>query len=100
LKQVKVEVDKSQVSATTNKPKSKGFGFVEFEHHSHALATLRYLNCNPGVQGLNKDAKEAKKSQESKGRNNRRLLLVEFSVENKLVLKKRDDRKRVSFIQD
>ena len=26
---------------------SKGFGFVEFEEHAHALACLRFLNNNP-----------------------------------------------------
>jgi RNA recognition motif-containing protein len=28
-------------------PRSKGFGFVEFSHHMHALAALRMLNNNP-----------------------------------------------------
>lgn len=28
-------------------PQSRGYGFVEFVHHSHALACLRELNNNP-----------------------------------------------------
>ncbi len=28
-------------------PRSKGFGFVEFSEHIHALAALRKLNNNP-----------------------------------------------------
>ena len=30
-----------------SKKASKGFGFVEFEEHAHALACLRFLNNNP-----------------------------------------------------
>lgn len=28
-------------------PQSRGYGFVEFQHHTHALACLRELNNNP-----------------------------------------------------
>jgi RNA recognition motif. (a.k.a. RRM, RBD, or RNP domain) len=28
-------------------PQSRGYGFVEFAHHAHALACLRELNNNP-----------------------------------------------------
>ena len=30
-----------------SKKASKGFGFVEFKEHAHALACLRFLNNNP-----------------------------------------------------
>lgn len=31
--------------------RSKGFAFVEFIHHHHALATLQLLNNNPNIFG-------------------------------------------------
>ena len=68
-------------------PKSKGFGFIEFSSHSHALAALRYLNANPDAMNLMyklKNLKEKKKINKS--------LIVEFAVENRLILRKRSDR--------
>lgn len=48
--------------------KSKGFGFVEFEEHTHALEVLRRLNNNPTVFT---DAKRP---------------IVEFAIEDKFAL--------------
>lgn len=47
------------------KARSKGFGFVEFRHHDHALACLRELTAS-----------------KSKAGNNKESILVDFSVEN------------------
>uniref|UniRef100_A0A8D3E0Q7 RNA-binding protein 28 n=1 Tax=Scophthalmus maximus TaxID=52904 RepID=A0A8D3E0Q7_SCOMX len=33
---------------------SLGYGFVQFQEHEHALATLRYLNNNPDIFGSHK----------------------------------------------
>ena len=35
---------------TTDSAQSRGYGFVEFQHHGHALACLRQLNNNPGTE--------------------------------------------------
>ncbi|KAJ9066832.1 RNA recognition motif-containing protein [Entomophthora muscae] len=82
--QAKIVRSKGRIDLTTGLEKSTGFGFVEVGHHAHALAVLRYLNCNPNVfpgQG-------AQTSDTLKGR----LLTVEFAVENKVVVKRRADR--------
>lgn len=51
--------------------KSKGFGFVEYAEHRHALAALRQLNNNPSVFSAE------------------RRPIVEFSVENKMALNRK-----------
>ncbi|KAH9418679.1 RNA-binding protein 28 [Dermatophagoides pteronyssinus] len=50
---------------------SKGFGFVEFEQHKHALNALRYLNNNPEIFTADKRP------------------IVEFSIENKVALNRK-----------
>lgn len=37
-----------------NKPVSKGYGFVSFTEHEHALAALRNVNNNPTLFNKNK----------------------------------------------
>ncbi len=81
---------------------SKGFGFVEFEEHIHALAALRVLNNNPeyaefaqpaGRQTTPKAKKGPKKGKEgqeglvAKGPFVPRLI-VEFAVENLAMVQK------------
>ena len=51
--------------------KSKGFGFVEFSDHLHALNALRFLNNNPDIFTSEKRP------------------IVEFSVENKVALNRK-----------
>ena len=55
--------------------KSKGFGFVEFTEHNHALKALRHLNNNPNIFSPQKRP------------------IVEFSIENKVALNKKKYRK-------
>jgi RNA recognition motif-containing protein len=84
---------------------SKGFGFVEFTHHTHALAALRQLNNNPAYSAeyaaggkkaaeMQKRGKKAKKMK-SDGKEGAEFLgedgkvylprlIVEFAVENKV----------------
>lgn len=58
---------------------SKGYGFVEFVNHGHALAALRQLNNNP--------AYTASARSEGVGKGETSRLIVEFSVENHAKLK-------------
>lgn len=43
---MKIVRDEERRDARGN-PRSKGFGFLEFEKHEHALATLQALSDNP-----------------------------------------------------
>uniref|UniRef100_A0A7S2A4B9 RRM domain-containing protein n=1 Tax=Ditylum brightwellii TaxID=49249 RepID=A0A7S2A4B9_9STRA len=98
---------------------SKGFGFVEFTHHAHALACLRELNNNPKYSALY--AAGGKKAMDMKDRNvvtggkggkrgkrHRKgedddagddgkvripRLIVEFTVENKAKARQQAERK-------
>ncbi|EXX70763.1 Nop4p [Rhizophagus irregularis DAOM 197198w] len=71
IKQAKIVRAKDRIDTVTQKPRSKGYGFLEFAQHAHALAALRYLNNNPELFGEKK------------------RLIVEFAVENFIIVKKR-----------
>lgn len=73
--QAKVIRSKDRIDAASGLSRSKGYAFVEFTTHAHALAALRYLNNNPDLFG------------------DRKRLLVEFSLENTQVVKRREDRR-------
>lgn len=75
VKQAKIIRSKDRVEATTKKLRSKGYGFLEFRTHAHALAALRYLNNNSKVFP-----------------GDPRRLIVEFSVDNKDVVERRAQR--------
>ncbi|KAG5186528.1 hypothetical protein JKP88DRAFT_346539 [Tribonema minus] len=64
---------------------SKGYGFMEFKHHGHALAALRTLNNNPAY------SHHAHGGKMEKGEKPR--LIVEFAVENHAKLKVQETRK-------
>ncbi|KAJ1923665.1 RNA recognition motif-containing protein [Tieghemiomyces parasiticus] len=74
IKQAKVNVNSKEIDKTTGKPKSRGSGFLEFQCHAHALATLRYLNNNPTVF------------------TSQRRPIVEFAMENARLLHSRNHR--------
>ncbi|KAF8955152.1 RNA recognition motif-containing protein [Entomortierella lignicola] len=74
VKQAKVVRSKDRVDASTQELRSKGYGFLEYSTHAHALAGLRWLNNNPSLFGEKK------------------CLIVEFSVENVMVNKQRSER--------
>lgn len=74
LMQVKIMRDKDRVDKDGNM-RSKGFGFVEWQHHAHALAMLRWMNANDEAFGI-KD----------------RRPIVEFSIENLKMVKRRSER--------
>lgn len=54
--------------------RSTGFGFLEFKEHTHALMALRHINNNPQIFGPS------------------RRPIVEFAIENALILQKRNER--------
>lgn len=103
--QAKIVRSKDKVDSSTGLTKSSGFGFIEIQHHSHALAILRYLNCNPNVfpklskvtentkPVLNINSKvDSSKEPQPETRVRGQLLTVEFAIENKLILKRREER--------
>ncbi|KAG2186530.1 hypothetical protein INT44_002754 [Umbelopsis vinacea] len=75
VKQAKIIRSKDRVDSATQKLRSKGYGFLEYRTHSHALAALRYLNNNSKVFP-----------------GDPRRLIVEFSVDNKDVVERRSQR--------
>jgi nucleolar protein 4 len=80
-----------RIDPTTKKPRSKGMGFVEFERHTDALACLRYLNLNPTAFTHTKSIDTKAPLPVAKAK---KSVVVEFAIENKLVLKKRDERNK------
>ncbi|KAI8320595.1 RNA-binding domain-containing protein, partial [Martensiomyces pterosporus] len=42
--QAKIVRSTDRIDVNTGKPRSMGYGFIEFKTHAHALACLRYLN--------------------------------------------------------
>lgn len=90
VKQVKLLTDADRVDAEGN-PTSKGIGFVEFRSHEEAIKCLRWLNNNPTCYELLDDKGEEeggdKKKKEAKKRP-----IVEFAVENRVILKKREEK--------
>ncbi|TPX45268.1 hypothetical protein SeMB42_g04076 [Synchytrium endobioticum] len=81
VKQAKIQVAKDRVNAETGKPRSKGYGFIEYDSHADALAALRWMNNN----------KDAFKSQRGA-----KAPIVEFSIENAQVVRRRDERAKRS----
>ncbi len=92
---------------------SRGFGFAEFTHHTHALACLRELNNNPAYSkdyaqgGKAADALKKKPHRKNKkgtssnpadyrdddGKVHVPRLIVDFVVENKVKAKKQAERR-------
>jgi nucleolar protein 4 len=73
----------TKVSEKTGGGRSRGYGFIEYFTHRHALMGLRWLNCHtmavpPSAQ--DPDDKDKKKS-----------LVVEFAIENAAVVKRRNE---------
>ncbi|KAG7696162.1 hypothetical protein KL930_003189 [Ogataea haglerorum] len=73
--------------------RSRGYGFLEFRDHKHALMALRWLNAHEVSRedilvGL---TDEQKKVAESEGTITKRRLIVEFAIENAKVVKRRHE---------
>lgn len=73
--------------------RSRGYGFVEFKDHKHALMGLRWLNVHQVskeevMEGIDEKEKKASDSENFAGRR----LCVEFAIENANVVKRRRER--------
>ncbi|KAL3665917.1 hypothetical protein V7S43_009337 [Phytophthora oleae] len=69
-------------------PRSRGYGFVEFSEHLHALAALRILNNNPKYTSYAAGRVATSGSPDS----SKSRLIVEFALENHGKLKLREKR--------
>ncbi|KAE8385024.1 hypothetical protein BDV23DRAFT_26272 [Aspergillus alliaceus] len=74
--------DGSKVEEDSGAGRSRGYGFVEYFTHRHALMGLRWLNCH-AVEA------PATGSDDAKGKKKR--LIVEFALENANVIKRRKE---------
>jgi nucleolar protein 4 len=107
-KPVAVKGGKKDADGKPVKPKSKGYGFIEFESHADALCCLRWLNNNPfaftseGRVASKEEYIEAKRSYKppkvvaegdgkKEGKGYLKRPIVEFAVENRQILKKLED---------
>ncbi|XP_070550742.1 RNA-binding protein 28-like isoform X1 [Ptychodera flava] len=80
ITEAKVMRDLSQVNSQ-NVPKSRGYAFVSFSEHEHALKAVRQVNNNPEIFGPEKRP------------------IVEFSLENKRALESKERRKQKSLLK-
>jgi len=69
-------------------PRSRGYGFVEFSEHVHALAALRVLNNNPKFTSYAAGRVSTSGAPDS----SKSRLIVEFALENHGKLKLREKR--------
>jgi nucleolar protein 4 len=71
-----------QVIRNLDKPgqPSRGYGFVDFASHAHALAALRWTNNNPA---LSFEAAQGGEAARKKDQADQPRLIVEFGVENR-----------------
>ncbi|KAF3404358.1 hypothetical protein DPV78_001924 [Talaromyces pinophilus] len=72
--------DGSKIEEKTGGGRSRGYGFVEYFNHRHALMGLRWLNGHV-VQAKSNDGEIEKKKR----------LIVEFAIENAQVVKRRKE---------
>jgi nucleolar protein 4 len=72
--------DGSKIEEKTGGGRSRGYGFIEYFNHRHALMGLRWLNGHV-VQVKSNDGETEKKKR----------LIVEFAIENAQVVKRRKE---------
>lgn len=83
VKQAKIvfeSKDGSKISEKSGVGRSRGYGFIEYYTHRHALMGLRWLNGHL-VETHSKDGTQEKKKR----------LIVEFAIENAQVVKRRKE---------
>ncbi|KAJ3043183.1 RNA recognition motif-containing protein, partial [Rhizophlyctis rosea] len=97
VKQAKILRSKDRVDSSTGLNRSLGYGFIEFSSHADALCCLRWLNNNPRAFAPPPPKKEAgtetageEAAEQPKGKRP----IVEFAIENQLVLKRRAERSK------
>ncbi|PYH41827.1 mRNA-binding ribosome biosynthesis protein NOP4 [Aspergillus saccharolyticus JOP 1030-1] len=74
--------DGSKIKEETGAGRSRGYGFVEYYTHRHALMGLRWLNGH---------AVEPPKSATPDAQEKKKRLVVEFAIENANVVKRRNE---------
>ncbi|RHZ73441.1 hypothetical protein CDV55_105942 [Aspergillus turcosus] len=74
--------DGSKVNEDSGAGRSRGYGFIEYYTHRHALMGLRWLNGH---------AVEAPKSGSADIKEKKKRLIVEFALENAQVVKRRNE---------
>jgi len=108
VRQAKIVRQADRVDTLTGKGRSKGYGFLELREHADALRVLRWANNNPGVLSLFSEWSSAELAEEKKdadpvrakriadmenrgssAKQPRGSLIVEFSVENAQVVRRR-----------
>ncbi|KAL4809159.1 hypothetical protein BDV18DRAFT_95113 [Aspergillus unguis] len=74
--------DGSKITEDSGAGRSRGYGFIEYYTHRHALMGLRYLNGHAisPPKNVSEDLKDRKKR-----------LIVEFAIENAQVIKRRNE---------
>uniref|UniRef100_D8Q385 RRM domain-containing protein n=1 Tax=Schizophyllum commune (strain H4-8 / FGSC 9210) TaxID=578458 RepID=D8Q385_SCHCM len=119
VKQTKVIRQAERVDAVTGRARSKGYGFIEMSTHADALRVLRWANNNGGLAPLwrewwldeVKDLAEKERKKPAGEKDETRLkrledelktgaaaqkargtLIVEFSIENVQVVKRRQEK--------
>ena len=114
VRQAKIVRQAERVDALTGRGRSKGYGFLELREHVDALRVLRWANNNPEVSPLfsewwlaelaeekkHADPARAKRITEMESRGSsankpKGSLIVEFSIENTQVIRRRAARQSV-----
>jgi nucleolar protein 4 len=114
VRQAKIVLQADRVDALTGRGRSKGYGFLELREHADALRVLRWANNNPEVPPLfsewwlaelaeeKKDADSARaklitemENRGSSAKQPKGSLIVEFSIENAQVVRRRAARQTV-----
>ena len=73
---------------------SRGYGFVEFQNHAHALAALRWTNNNPSLTEIAQGGVAAVRQRVAEKELPR--LIVEFAVENRGKLRMQEKRREAA----
>jgi len=124
VRQAKIVRLADKVDPIIGKGRSKGYGFLEMMTHADALKVLRWSNNNPEVEGLMRgwwkqeledllkklqdgkkknDEEQArikrikdrlKELEEEKTKKSGRTLVMEFSIENIQVVRRRSDKEK------
>ncbi|KAJ1559287.1 RNA recognition motif-containing protein, partial [Cladochytrium tenue] len=106
IKKCQIQHDESRIDSESGKPRSKGYGFIDFESHADALACLRWLNNNPlafNAQGLPTSREELAALRAAGGhevssagassapgkRAQQRRPVVEFAIENIIIVRRK-----------
>ncbi|KAJ3181098.1 RNA recognition motif-containing protein [Gaertneriomyces sp. JEL0708] len=94
VKQAKIVRSKDRIDMITKLPRSKGYGFIEFDSHADALACLRWMNNNPRAFAPKPSVEQKEDAEDStEAPTVGKRPIVEFSIENRQVVKRREDRR-------